>query len=78
MGNKEVKFINERRFYLERWLKKLAAYPFVLNSKEFLCFSRPQGDIDKSLGSMTKIASNEIVDRLRENLNIEDHLYDPI
>ena len=41
IGNKEVKFINERRFYLERWLKKLAAYPFMLNSKEFQCFSRP-------------------------------------
>ena len=41
IGNKEVKFINERRFYLERWPKKLAAFPFILNSKEFQCFSRP-------------------------------------
>ena len=78
IGNKEVKFINERRFYLERWLKKLAAFPFLLNSKEFVLFTRPTGDIDKSLGQVHKIASNEIVDRLRESLNIEDHLYDPI
>ena len=78
IGNKEVKFINERRFYLERWLKKLAAFPFILNSKEFQCFSRPQGDITKSLGNMQKLSSNEMVDRMRESLTIEDHLYDPI
>jgi hypothetical protein len=59
-------------------MKKLAAFPFLLNSKEFLIFSRPTGDIDKLLGQIHKIASNEIVDRLRESLNIEDHLYDPI
>ena len=27
---------------------------------------------------MQKLSSNEMVDRMRESLNIEDHLYDPI
>jgi len=35
IGNKEIKFINERRFYLERYLKKLSHYPYIINSKEF-------------------------------------------
>lgn len=54
IGNKDVKFINERRFYLERFLKKMASYPFVLNSQEFKCFSRPQasGDIEKILSKL--------------------------
>jgi len=47
IGNKDIKFINERRFYLERFLKKIANYPFLINSNEFLIFSRPNGDIDK-------------------------------
>ena len=32
VGNKDIKFINERRFYLERFLKKMAQFPFMLNS----------------------------------------------
>ena len=41
IGNKDLKFINERRFYLDRFLKKLSAFPFIVNSEEFLVFSRP-------------------------------------
>jgi len=35
IGNKDIKFINERRYYLERFLKKMSYFPFVTNSKEF-------------------------------------------
>ena len=35
IGNKDIKFINERRFYLERFLKKMAQFPFMLESPEF-------------------------------------------
>ena len=41
IGNKDIKFINERRFYLERFLKKMASFEFILNSVEFQNFSRP-------------------------------------
>ena len=50
MGNKEQVFIQERRFYLERYLRKLAKYDFVINSQEFQLFARPQGlDVEKAL-----------------------------
>ena len=49
IGNKEIRFINERRFYLERFLKKISHFPFILNSAEFQIFARPGGDIDKQL-----------------------------
>ena len=32
IGNKDIKFINERRFYLERFLKKMSAFENILNS----------------------------------------------
>ena len=32
IGNKDLKFINERRFYLERFLKKLSNFDFVIES----------------------------------------------
>jgi sorting nexin-1/2 len=79
IGNKDIKFINERRFYLERFLKKMAAFPYILNSKEFLIFTRPpSSDIEKSINAIPKLPTSEIVDRQREALKCEDHLYDPI
>lgn len=63
---------------MERFLKKLAQFSFLINSKEFLIFSRPNGDIDKLLSQVQKLPTHEIVERMRTALSIEDHLYDPI
>ena len=32
MGNKDLVFLQERRFYLERFLRKLSRYDFIINS----------------------------------------------
>jgi hypothetical protein len=61
IGNKDIKFINERRFYLERFLKKMSAFDFVLNSQEFSIFARPNGDVEKMLGHVPKATTAEIV-----------------
>lgn len=55
IGNKDLKFINERRFYLERFLKKLSAFKYIINSEEFQVFARPQGDIEKTLSKLPAI-----------------------
>ena len=78
IGGKDVKFINERRFYLERFLKKLSAFPYIINSEEFKVFSRPQADIDKALSKLPAISYGEIVERMRLSLEVEEHLYDPV
>ena len=79
IGNKDIKFINERRYFLERWLKKISQFPFIVNSEEFQIFCRPTGDdIEKLLTKLPAITYTEIVERMREALKIEDHLYDPV
>ena len=78
IGNKDIKFINERRFYLERFLKKMSAFDYILNSQEFQVFSRPNGDIEKLLGAVPKSATIQIVEKYRSVLGIEEHMYDPI
>ena len=35
INNKDAAFINERRFYLERYLRKLARFSFLIESVEF-------------------------------------------
>jgi hypothetical protein len=53
----------------------LAAFDFILNSAEFKNFARPQGDIDKLLSSMPKMTWPQTVDRMKESLKIEEHMY---
>lgn len=35
MGNKDIVFLQERRFYLERFMRKMARHDFIVNSQEF-------------------------------------------
>ena len=66
MGNKDIVFLQERRFYLERYLRKLSAYEFIIDGEEFQVFARPQGlDVEKSLQRLVKMSSSQIVERLQ-------------
>lgn len=40
-NNKELKFIHERRYYLERFLRNCGKMEHIINSEEFIAFSRP-------------------------------------
>jgi sorting nexin-1/2 len=42
VGNKDVKFILERRYYLERFFLKLSSADYLVNSREFRAFTRPK------------------------------------
>ena len=39
--DKDVKFLEERCFHLEQFLKKLSRLPYLLQSGEYLVFTRP-------------------------------------
>lgn len=52
-----MKFILERRYYLERFLRKLAKQDFLLDSKEFQVFAKPAGDIEKQLQRESKLGT---------------------
>ncbi len=54
MGNKDDKFIEERRAMLERFMKELAKFDYLIQSREFRVFIRERGDIEKILTSMIK------------------------
>jgi sorting nexin-1/2 len=54
MGNKDDKFVEERRALLERFMKEVAKHDYLTQSKEFKVFARDRGDIEKILGMMNK------------------------
>ncbi len=77
IGNKEVKFIYERKYYLERFLRKCARYDFLINSEEFKIFARPgASDIEKMLDRLPKIPSAVMIERTREATNVNEKNYD--
>ena len=54
VGNKDVKFIIERRYFLERFILQMSQIDFLVESNEFQTFMRPNSisadiDIEKLL-----------------------------
>ena len=56
----------------------MSSFPFVIESAEFKVFSRPNGDIEKLLGTLPKLATSDIVDRMKTSLKIDYEMYNPI
>jgi hypothetical protein len=77
IGNKEVKFIYERKFYLERFLRKCARFEFIVNSEEFRIFARPgSGDLEKMLDRLPRIPTGTMIERFREVTGVNERNYD--
>ena len=56
-GNKDLIFIQQRRYYLERFLRSISKFDFIVNSMEFKTFSRPNGQqIEKGLERLPKLS----------------------
>lgn len=73
LGNKDLVFLQERRYYLERFLRKLARFDFIIESQEFQLFSRPNGiDVEKGLNRLPKLGAGSMYDRMKEWSDIND------
>lgn len=76
IGRYETKFLQERRYFLERFLRKCGNYDFIINSEEFLVFARPNGDVEKVLQRMTKLSASTLIERYHRGLDINERRYD--
>ena len=70
VGNKDDKFVEERRSLLERFMKELAKFEYLTNSKEFKIFAREKGECDKLLGMMTRQTPIQILEKYQQYFNI--------
>mmetsp|Transcript_23538 Transcript_23538/g.23197 ORF Transcript_23538/g.23197 Transcript_23538/m.23197 type:complete len:343 (+) Transcript_23538:334-1362(+) len=67
-------FIEERRSLLERFMKELSRFDYLVYSKEFKIFSRQQGDIEKLLNAQTKQSPMQILEKYRLNFKIDEEV----
>ena len=72
VGNKEIHFVEERRYFLQRFLIKLAQQDFILSSEEFKIFSRFNGDIEKQFMNLPKLNLDMLFNRLKSTFGIND------
>jgi hypothetical protein len=76
-NNKEAVFIQQRRYYLERFFRCIAKYDFLINSQEFRAFSRPSGmPIEKGLENLPKLTVEKTYSNIKESIGIDETEYD--
>jgi sorting nexin-1/2 len=72
VGNNDDKFVEERRNLLERFMKELAKYDYLTQSREFKIFARDKGDLDKVLNNLVKQTPMQVLEKYRLNFNVEE------
>jgi hypothetical protein len=65
-------FVEERRAFLERFMKELSKFEHLIYSKEFRIFSREKGDIEKILNSVVRQTPMQVLEKYRLNFQIEE------
>lgn len=72
VGNKDDKYIEHRRHFLQRFLRKVGKLPHLLNSDEFKLFARPSGEVEKMLAMLPKMTPSALVERYKLTLHIDE------
>jgi sorting nexin-1/2 len=72
VGNIDDEFVEERRNLLERFMKELAKFDYLTQSKEFKVFARDKGDIEKILSNLIKQTPMQVLEKYRLNFNIDE------
>lgn len=71
-NNEDV--VMERRELLERFMKEISKYDYIVFSKEFKLFARGKGEIDKVLFALPKQTPMQVLEKYRINFKIDEEL----
>ena len=72
MNQNNETFVEERRSLLERFMKEIAKYDYIVFSKEFKVFARGKGEIDKVLFALPKQTQMQVLEKYRLNFQIDE------
>jgi sorting nexin-1/2 len=72
MNQNNETFVEERRSLLERFMKEIAKYDYIVFSKEFKVFAKGKGEIDKVLQAMPKQTPMQVLEKYRLNFQIDE------
>lgn len=72
VNSNDSQFIEDRRQLLERFMKEIAKFDYIVFSKEFKVFVRGTGEIDKVLNALPKQTPLQILEKYRLNFKINE------
>jgi len=73
VGSDDTQFVEERRELLERFMKEIANYDYIVFSKEFKVFARGKGEIDKVLYALPKQTPMQVLEKYRLNFKVDEN-----
>ena len=74
IGNMDQDFVEERRFFLDKFLKSLILIPHLKESDEFQAFIRPKAaDVERSLALLPKMTPENILERLKQTTGLAEN-----
>eukprot|EP00344_Euplotes_crassus_P011608 CAMPEP_0197005584 /NCGR_PEP_ID=MMETSP1380-20130617/30092_1 /TAXON_ID=5936 /ORGANISM="Euplotes crassus, Strain CT5" /LENGTH=402 /DNA_ID=CAMNT_0042424773 /DNA_START=9 /DNA_END=1217 /DNA_ORIENTATION=+ len=74
LGNKDDKFLDERKHFLQRFLILTSKIDHIIKSDEFRLFSRPSGEIDKAVQMLPQASADFLLDRYKTKLNLAEEV----
>lgn len=77
IGNKDHGFVQERLYYLNRFLRKIARFTFIIEGQEFQMFARPQGmKVDQALSKLMPLSTMQKYERIKEAVKVDNENFD--
>jgi len=71
-STKDGAFVEMRRALFERFIREMAKFPYLIESKEFQIFARDSGEVDKKLTGLPKQQPMQILEKFRLNFKIDE------
>ena len=72
LGNKNDKFLEERKYFLERFLKLTCRISSIIKSDEFRIFARSRDEVEKSIKLLPEMTPEAILERLTTEFEMSE------
>ena len=77
IGNKSNQFVEERRYFLNKFMRDCCQLPYLFESQEFMLFLRPPTDnIEKALEALPKRTTNDFMAVYRSWIPLQEGMND--
>jgi sorting nexin-1/2 len=71
MGNTEGLFVEERLYFLDRFMKEVCQLPYLYESEEFQAFLRSP-DTEKALDTLPRLTTDDLLNRFRTVMPVNE------
>ena len=58
LGNTDEAFVQERMYFLDKFMKDIAGLPYLYESQEFGTFLRPAGDLENCFNQLPLLSTD--------------------